>query len=172
MPKSQPYLEAEQKIAEALQSGATELDLHTSVNMGAIQPPKLTELPELLGELTQIKSLNLSNNELKKLPKWFNQLTQLTSLNLSSNQLTTLPPSLGQLTQLAVLNLSINQLTTHAPKRHGQRTGTIRHPGAASSAQPTRPHSGQTRPAPRRHLYRRLSLAVQSPLRCLAAQYS
>lgn len=47
--KNPPYLEAEKKIAEALKSGGTELDLRSM---------KLTELPESIGQLTQLTSLD------------------------------------------------------------------------------------------------------------------
>ena len=108
MPKDQAYLEAEQKIADALRSGATELDLRSMA---------LTELPESIGQLTQLKKLDLSwgykdekqKNQLTALPDSLGQLTQLTSLNLSNNQLTALPDSLaalGALTQLETLDIS------------------------------------------------------------------
>jgi internalin A len=110
MPKDEAYYEAEQKIQQALQSGATELDLCSM---------KLTELPESIGQLKQLRKLDLGHdwqknkedkNRLTTLPESLGQLTQLTSLNLSDNQLTTLPPSLGQLTQLEKLDLYGNQL--------------------------------------------------------------
>src|SRR3990172_12138536 len=110
MPKSQPYLEAEKKIQQVLQSGATELDLSNEYN--APDEKKLTELPESIGKLKQLTSLKISYNKLTALPPSLGQLTQLTELNLSSNQLTTLPKSLGRLTQLQTLYLSNNQLTT------------------------------------------------------------
>ncbi len=102
MSHDEAYLEAEQKIQEALQSGATKLNLS---NM------KLTELPDSLGQLTQLTNLNLSNNQLTTLPDLLGQLTQLTNLNLSDNQLTTLPDSLGQLTQLQQVLLGNNQIS-------------------------------------------------------------
>jgi|CXWL01.1.fsa_nt_gi GTPase SAR1 family protein len=101
--KDSSYLEAEKKIAEALQSRATELDLSGM---------KLTELPDSLGQLTQLTELNLSSNKLTALPESLGQLTQLTKLDLSNNQLTSLPDSLGQLTHLRELSLFQNQLTT------------------------------------------------------------
>jgi len=144
MAKDKAYLEAEQKIAEALTSGATELDLR---NMQLTELPesigqlkqlrkldlghewgkedkdknRLTTLPDSLGQLTQLTSLNLSDNQLTALPDSLGQLTQLTFLNLSDNQLTALPDSLGQLTQLTKLDLSQNQLTT-LPDSLGQLT--------------------------------------------------
>ena len=110
MPKDQPYLEAEKKIQQALKSRATELDLRDMA---------LTELPESIGQLKQLRKLDLGHdygkdekdkNQLTALPPSLGQLTQLTALDLSDNQLTTLPDSLGQLTQLTELNLSNNQL--------------------------------------------------------------
>ncbi|MDM8544702.1 leucine-rich repeat domain-containing protein [Desulfococcaceae bacterium HSG9] len=81
----------------------------------------MTGLPESLGQLTQLQSLNLSKNQLTGLPESLGQLTQLQLLNLSENQLTELPESLGQLTQLQLLNLSENQLT-ELPESLGQLT--------------------------------------------------
>jgi hypothetical protein len=105
--RDKAYRIAEQKIDAALQSGATELDL--SGGYGS-EFPGLTELPESLGQLTQLRSLNLSGNQLTALPESLGQLTQLQLLDLSDNQLTALPEWLGQLTQLRSLNLSGNQL--------------------------------------------------------------
>ncbi|MFM7513801.1 MAG: leucine-rich repeat domain-containing protein, partial [Cyanobium sp.] len=58
----------DQKIAEASLIGATELDLSHN---------QLTELPESLGQLTQLQMLTLSDNHLTALPESFGQLTQL-----------------------------------------------------------------------------------------------
>ena len=109
MARNKAYQEAEKKIEAARRSGAIELDL--SVPYGANDEDKLTELPEWLGQLTQLQSLNLSSNRLTALPEWLGQLTQLQTLYLSYNQLTALPEWLGQLTQLQSLDLSDNQLT-------------------------------------------------------------
>jgi len=135
MPKDQAYQLAEQKIAEALKTGATELDLS---NM------ELTKLPETLGRLTQLQELILAGNQIETLQKPLWKLIQLKILDLSSNKLTTLPEALepfillkeldlsnnelitlpesfGQLTQLTSLDLSDNQLTT-LPDSLGQLT--------------------------------------------------
>ncbi|MCL4272355.1 MAG: leucine-rich repeat domain-containing protein [Anaerolineales bacterium] len=132
MAKDKAYREAEKKIAEALTSHATELDLN---GMGLTELPpelwkltnlkvlklgyeysgeknQLKEIPKEIGQLTQLTFLDLSSNQLTSLPNWLGQLTQLTSLNLFDNKLTALPDSLSQLTQLTSLNLNINQLTT------------------------------------------------------------
>ena len=49
MAHDEAYLEAEKKIKEALESGATELDLRGM---------KLTELPESIGQLKQLRKLD------------------------------------------------------------------------------------------------------------------
>ncbi|MEA5448637.1 leucine-rich repeat domain-containing protein [Leptolyngbya sp. CCNP1308] len=109
MATDKPYQEAERKIAEALRTGATKLDL--SCDWDADDSERLIDLPELIGQLTQLAELNLSSNQLTALPESIGQLTQLQSLDLSGNQLTALPESLSQLTQLQSLDLSGNQLT-------------------------------------------------------------
>ena len=116
-----PYHKAEKKIQEALQSGVTELELGGEYNTP--DEEKLTELPESLWELKQLKSLKINYTKLTTLPDSIGQLTQLTSLDLSNNQLTT-PDSiapLAALTQLTSLDLSNNQLTT-LPDTLGQLT--------------------------------------------------
>ncbi len=103
MARNKAYKKAENKIEEARCSGATKLSLR---NM------KLTELPESLGQLTQLKDLDLCDNQLTALPESLEQLTQLQDLDISDNQLTAVPKSLGQLTQLQDLSLYNNHLTT------------------------------------------------------------
>ena len=93
---------AAQRIEEARWRPSIELDLSV---LG------LTELPDSLGQLTQLQRLILRGNRLTALPDSLGQLTQLWHLFLSDNQLTALPDSLGQLTQLRSLDLSNNRLT-------------------------------------------------------------
>jgi Leucine-rich repeat (LRR) protein len=90
---------AEDRITAALRSGAAALDL---TYLG------LETLPETLGDLANLTSLNLSGNRLKALPGWLSNLTNLTELDLGDNRLNTLPEWLGDLTNLTVLALSHN----------------------------------------------------------------
>jgi len=82
---------------------------------------ELTQVPEALGQLTQLQDLDLSNNQLTTVPEALGQLTQLQDLVLFSNRLTAVPEVLGQLTQLQHLRLSDNQLTA-VPEVLGQLT--------------------------------------------------
>jgi len=70
----------------------------------------LKKLPENIGDLKNLKTLNLSVCGLKKLPKSICELTRLEALDLSSNKLTRLPENLGNLTRLKELNLNANKL--------------------------------------------------------------
>ncbi|NEO88189.1 MAG: hypothetical protein F6J87_28620 [Spirulina sp. SIO3F2] len=119
MARDWAYQAAKYKIAEALRTGATELDL--SCDWVAEDSERLTELPESLGQLTQLQTLDLSGNQLEELPESLGQLTQFQTLNLSHNQLTMLPESLSQLTQLQTLNLLGNQLE-ELPESLGELT--------------------------------------------------
>ncbi len=72
---------------------------------------KLNNLPVNLWQVTDLLSLDLSNNQLANLPPEIGQLKNLISLNLSHNKLTELPREIGQLVDLQELILNDNQLT-------------------------------------------------------------
>ena len=107
MARDEAYRAAERKIEEARQSSAAELDLS-----GKPAGARLTELPESLAELTQLRSLSVRYNNLTALPESLSQLAQLRSLQLGNNELTALPKSLGHLSELQTLDLSSNKLTS------------------------------------------------------------
>ena len=106
MAHDEAYYEAEKKIKEAQRKGSKGLNL---LRM------KLTELPETIGELTQLEQLDLQYNQLTSLPESLGQLVQLRTLALFNNRLATLPDSLGQLKELSYLSLSDNELTDLPP---------------------------------------------------------
>ena len=72
---------------------------------------QLTTLPESFGNLTNLTKLSLGNYQLTTLPDWIGNLTNLTELCLYDNQFTTLPESIGNLTNLTYLTLSDNPIS-------------------------------------------------------------
>ncbi|MEK7399563.1 MAG: COR domain-containing protein, partial [Candidatus Poribacteria bacterium] len=100
--KKTPEEVALERINSALKGKATKLDLSGLL---------LTSLPESIGKLTQLQSLDVDSNRLTSLPESIGQLTQLQILSAKNNQLTSLPESIGQLAQLKLLDASNNRLT-------------------------------------------------------------
>ena len=62
-------------------------------------------MPESLGQLTQLQTLNLLGNQLTALPDSLDQLTRLKVLDIAWNQLTELPISIGRMASLSDLKL-------------------------------------------------------------------
>jgi internalin A len=100
--KTNPTAIAEARIQKASKAQLT-LDLS---HLG------LTELPESIAQLSQLRELYLNDNQLTMLPGSIYKLSQLQRLYIPRNQLTTLPASVSRLSQLRELSLSDNQLTT------------------------------------------------------------
>ena len=82
------------------------------------------EIPEELGQLTNLTYLDLNRNGLTgEIPEELGQLTNLTYLDLNRNRLTgEIPEELGQLTNLTELSLGDNRLTGEIPEELGQLT--------------------------------------------------
>ncbi|PIA38540.1 hypothetical protein AQUCO_02700030v1, partial [Aquilegia coerulea] len=76
------------------------------------------EIPQVIGDLTELYVLNLSHNALTgSIPSSLGNFKQLESLDLSDNKLSGgIPKQLADLTFLAVLNLSFNQLVGRVPE--------------------------------------------------------
>jgi Leucine-rich repeat (LRR) protein len=81
----------------------TDLDLSNNALSGA--------LPGEIRNLTNLESLDVSNNNMTGIPAEIGQLRRLKSLNYSNNQITGLPNELGNLTQLEVFDLSGNNVS-------------------------------------------------------------
>lgn len=90
-------------IKQAEEEGWEELDLSGQ---------ELTELPEEIGRLKQLKVLILYWNNLSALSEWLTQLTNLQYLDINRNNLGTLPEWLAQLTNLQHLAVGGNNLGT------------------------------------------------------------
>ncbi|CAI0450858.1 unnamed protein product [Linum tenue] len=73
---------------------------------------ELNGLPHTIGKLTNLETLNLSNNftDLRELPETFGELLSLKELDLSNNQIHALPDTFGRLENLVKLNLEQNPL--------------------------------------------------------------
>lgn len=69
-------------------------------------------LPESIGNLVNLRSLEVSHNELTSLPESIGNLINLTSLHFGTNKLTSLPESIGNLRNLMGLYVSDNELTS------------------------------------------------------------
>ena len=132
------YFQAEKKIEEALRSGATILNLN---DLGLLQLPQaiwnlrnlkvlllgfqvgirnqLMELPDEIGNLLELQTLDLSHNRFTTIPSSLGQLSRLQSLDISQNILTEIPESLGNLSNLITLNLSNNRIAK-LPETIGQ----------------------------------------------------
>ncbi len=93
---------AHQRIERELRQDTGSLDLSEC---------QLTEIPEILNELSNLRTLNLARNYLAWIPATYWRLSNLQNLDLSGNRLTEIPEGLAQLTNLQSLDLSSNQLT-------------------------------------------------------------
>ncbi|TKY70224.1 Plant intracellular Ras-group-related LRR protein 4 [Spatholobus suberectus] len=68
-------------------------------------------LPDSIGKLSSLVTLDLSENRIMALPATIGGLSSLTRLDLHSNRITELPDSVGNLLSLVYLDLRGNQLT-------------------------------------------------------------
>ena len=100
------YLRAQLKIQKAVRDNASTLSLSGK---------HLSFLPDEICELSQLGSLDLSDNELEQLPNGIGMLENLTVLSLRNNRLAFLPPALFQLSKLRELDVSNNLVSTLSP---------------------------------------------------------
>ena len=93
------------------------LSLSLSLSLTPSLPPSLPlpPSPQELGNLRNLRFLELSENHLMLLPDTIGQLANLTDLYLNDNLLTFLPESLGDLHNLQILRLDNNRLG-HLPE--------------------------------------------------------
>ena len=103
-----------------LETLPTEISQLTSLRRLDLTNNQLKELPTALFQLQRtITTLYLKGNQLEELPSEIFRLTALEELDLSNNQLKKLPAEVDQLTALMGLNLSGNQLEELDLSRYG-----------------------------------------------------
>jgi len=112
-------------IDKAAREGATTLDLSgkgiteipecigqlTNLQQLSFADNQITEIPEFIGHLSNLKKLIIGKNEITEIPGCITQLTNLNFLGLGENQITNIPKFIGQLNNLQVLNLWKNKIT-------------------------------------------------------------
>jgi leucine-rich repeat protein SHOC2 len=76
-----------------------------------LQDNKLTNLPDNIGNLTNLIELHLEENQLASLPDTIGNLSNLNKLYLYDNQLTSLPDAMAGLSKLTELYLHGNPLS-------------------------------------------------------------
>lgn len=71
----------------------------------------LGSVPEEIGGLKKLETINLNTNDLTSLPSSFSNLVNLRTINLSNNKITVFPPVFSSMKHLELLDLSHNKLT-------------------------------------------------------------
>jgi len=99
-------------IEKAAREGVTRLDLSGK---------GITEIPECIGQLTNLQTLDFGENQITEIPECIGQLTNLQTLDLNENQITEIPECIGKLTNLKGLDFRENQIT-EIPEYIGQLT--------------------------------------------------
>lgn len=79
----------------------------------------ITDLPESIGRLSNLRFLSLYNTKINTLPDAIGQLSNLQHLSLIGTPITALPESIGQLSKLQTLCLSFTKINT-LPESIGQ----------------------------------------------------
>lgn len=93
-------------IEVSAKKGTQDLNLHNKLM------DQIEWVPDSIGKLSSLITLDLSENRIVALPTTIGGLSALTKLDLHSNRISELPDSIGDLLSLVYLNLSANQLSS------------------------------------------------------------
>jgi hypothetical protein len=86
-------------------------------NLTSLEAHGVSALPQEIGNLLNLRCLDLSESPIESLPEAIGQLAALDELNLSETPLlTTLPPQIGDLTRLRLLRLSDSAIQRLPPE--------------------------------------------------------
>ncbi|XP_068648794.1 plant intracellular Ras-group-related LRR protein 4-like [Aristolochia californica] len=96
-------------IEVSAKKGARDLNLQNKLM------DQIEWLPDSIGKLSKLVTLDLSENRILALPKTIGGLSSLTKLDLHSNRIAELPDSIGDLFSLVYLDLRSNQLASLPP---------------------------------------------------------
>ncbi|VFQ74329.1 unnamed protein product [Cuscuta campestris] len=91
-------------IELSAKKGASDLNLHSKLS------DQVEWLPDSIGKLSSLITLDLSENRLTSIPTAIGSLGSLQRLNLCGNRIVELPDSLGNLQELVSLDLAGNSL--------------------------------------------------------------
>ncbi|WP_341731216.1 leucine-rich repeat domain-containing protein [Microcoleus sp. EPA2] len=91
----------------------------TNLKILSLVENQITSIPEAIGQLSNLRDLNLNENQITEIPEAIGQLCNLTGLYLGNNRITFIPDAIGQLSNLTWLALGGNQIT-EIPEAIGQ----------------------------------------------------
>jgi hypothetical protein len=98
---------------EKLTAYPSNINIFTGIIRLTLAGHRLTEISAQLFGLSQLKTLDLSNNQITTIPPDFcTSLRALDELDLSNNQIAEVPEALGLMAALTFLQLNNNRLTT------------------------------------------------------------
>jgi Leucine-rich repeat (LRR) protein len=87
---------------------------------------KIDSIPPRIGELKQLRVLQMAHNKLTHLPAEIGRCDSLRSLILNQNRINDIVPEIGQLSHLAVLDLWGNNVTV-LPKEIGRLSESLKY---------------------------------------------